>query len=469
MNRHPVARMSRFIVASLRNSRTVARDSRLVSSHSGCPFARPRLVQRSSGDAPGGEPAEFRSGSASPSIHLLWPDASRRPSVGGLYLLAGLFASVLAFAGTASAASEADAALAAFEAGRRDDAAAMWRERAETNSDPEALYRLGMLARDGHAPSGGIELAAVWFRRAANQGHAGAAYELGRMYWEGVGVVQGKSLAKSYWRDAAELDLPEAQYELALAYRETDRTPASELKARFWVRRAAEQGFPAAVAELQGAKPPAAAVVDDSVPVVAEEPVAEEPVAEAEEHAGSAAPAGVDEQPPIEEAASMTPAEADAPEVGGPSVEPESTSAADVAPAPATETPPAESPPADVAGGLTLYAYRSETGPPIMTVASAQELERVSTDGEWVRVAVAGGLLGWVSAEYLEISGNEARAITNVRVRVLPGLTEEAVPMDSGLKAGDRVQVVEVTDGWAHVRLPDRFTAWIRASALDDS
>lgn len=385
------------------------------------------------------------------SMNLLGILMMRLRRVPLLSLLVLLLASTSSFA-QSSRVPTPDQALAAFDAGRLDEAAELWRERADALSDPEAFYRLGLLAKSGHLPSGGIDQAAVWFRRGANLGHAGSAYELGRLYWEGLGVVEGKSLAKSYWRDAAELDLPEAQYALAHAYRETDRTRTAEIKAQFWLRRAADNGYSEAVAELGGGVTPAvveAPLTDAAMP--ADEPVQEE--VKADEAVSSAAPLSGESHAEISVSQVVPGAGVDA-----------------VAESPvaviAPEPEPEPAAPVASSRGLTLYAYRSEDGPPIMTLSSADSLERLDTDGEWVRVRVSEGLLGWVSAEYLNISGSEARATTNVRVRVRPGLTDDAVPMDSGLKAGDRVQVLQVEDGWARVRLPERFSAWVKAAAL---
>jgi len=115
---------------------------------------------------------------------------------------------------------------------------------------------------------------------------------------------------------------------------------------------------------------------------------------------------------------------------------------------------------------VAVYGYRSTAGAPIAILAPDSPIEIVERQDQWVSVRAPDALSGWVSVEFLDIDGENARAKSNVRVRLMPEISDQGAPLAEGLKTGDRVKVVKRRGDWAQVRLPKRFTGWIHVSDL---
>lgn len=105
-------------------------------------------------------------------------------------------AAFIGWIGSVSAAA-ADDGLAAWRAGDRSGAIAIWRELA-AHGDAEASLFLGYVYRNGIGAGRDDGQAADWYRYAAERGFAEAQYELGLMYELGLGVPQDSDEA-AHW------------------------------------------------------------------------------------------------------------------------------------------------------------------------------------------------------------------------------------------------------------------------------
>ena len=108
-----------------------------------------------------------------------------------------------------------------------------------------------------------------------------------------------------------------------------------------------------------------------------------------------------------------------------------------------------------------VYVQAKKTAQPLQTLEPITTVSIVEVQGNWWRVRVPGGLEGWVSSAYLDINDDDARATGYVNVRLLPEVSEQAVPFGEPLAPGEAVKIIENVPGWVRVKLPDRFTAWI--------
>lgn len=330
-------------------------------------------------------------------------------------------------------------AVSAYQAGKYAEAEAVWLRMAEQQSDPAAMFLLGVLATQGHLSSGGMEAAIGWYRQAADKGHPAALYNLGILHWNGQDVPQDKAKAVEYWRRAAELNMPDAQYNLAAAYLNGEGTAADLRKARFWLERAADNGQLDAIEALQR---------------LTEVELAQGP-------AKSAVKAPVVQPPtpvPTQSESSETPSAA---AISQPPAAVEKT--------PETRPPVAKAPSAGIGKTVKIYGYRSKGGEPLATLAPGSRIEVVGREGDWLMVRAPESLSGWVSAEFLDLQGDSARVTSNVRVRLLPEVSTRGAPLAEGLREGEKVLVLEKRTDWVRVRLPARFAGWLPAGDLPES
>ncbi|NOZ10999.1 MAG: hypothetical protein GXP09_08180 [Gammaproteobacteria bacterium] len=105
----------------------------------------------------------------------------------------------------------------AFNAGRYDQAVALWQPLAEGGL-ASAQYNMGFLYESGWGVERNDRLASIWYRRAADQGHLTALYNLALLYVEGRGVVGDARRGVSLVRQAAEAGFSKAQEFMAQAY-----------------------------------------------------------------------------------------------------------------------------------------------------------------------------------------------------------------------------------------------------------
>ena len=92
--------------------------------------------------------------------------------------------------------------IAAFEAKHFARATELLSALAE-DGEPEAQYRMAIMAQNGLGMVANELLAFKYMRAAAEQGHADAKYELGFLYSQGLGVTQDHFAAAKWYHSAA--------------------------------------------------------------------------------------------------------------------------------------------------------------------------------------------------------------------------------------------------------------------------
>lgn len=156
--------------------------------------------------------------------------------------------------------------LAAYRAGRYDEAAGAWGPLAEAGN-ALAQFSMGTLCHDGRGMPKDDVAATRWFRLSAEQGYPAAQYNLGNAYKHGRGIAPSDAEAVAWWRRAADQGMASAQFNLGTAYRYGDGVPPDDEEALRWYQRAAENGHPQGkqiVAEVERARAGAAAPVDSA-------------------------------------------------------------------------------------------------------------------------------------------------------------------------------------------------------------
>lgn len=93
-------------------------------------------------------------------------------------------------------------------------------EKAANAGYPEAMYKLGIMCRDGVGTTQSPENAIRWFMLASDAGLAKASHILGTMYREGKIVARDDSLSHKYYLLSAESGNPDAMYVVATNYRD---------------------------------------------------------------------------------------------------------------------------------------------------------------------------------------------------------------------------------------------------------
>ncbi|MBT6277587.1 MAG: sel1 repeat family protein [Chromatiales bacterium] len=164
----------------------------------------------------------------------------------------------------------------AFQAGRFDQALALWRPLADAG-DAKAQYNLGVMYADGRGVRRDDARALAWWKRAGAQGHvralhniglayigngkqdytealrylrqaaergfANSQYSLGKMFHYGLGVEEDAAQAAVQFRLAAQQGFVKAAYNLGKAYRDGDGVDADDAQSAHWFRVAAEGGY----------------------------------------------------------------------------------------------------------------------------------------------------------------------------------------------------------------------------------
>ncbi len=126
---------------------------------------------------------------------------------------------------------------------RKDYATArrLWEPLAAKN-DPDALFNLGLLYKNGQGVARDYKQAMAYFKQAALYGSVDAAYNLGVMYLGREYGYPSKKDALYWWQQAAEAGHPESQYNLGVMYAYGMGTKADGKQAIEWWTRAARQG-----------------------------------------------------------------------------------------------------------------------------------------------------------------------------------------------------------------------------------
>lgn len=166
------------------------------------------------------------------------------PAIRRIAFLASITASLLAGSWPESLSAQSasfEDGLAAYKAGRDQDAVRIWMPLAE-GGDPLAQYSLGKLYETGHGGTPDFETAARWYALAAQQDMPAAQNNLGLMYAQGRGVPRDPVRAAQLWSRSADASNPMAQYNLGLAYFRGDGVGQDQVEAAVWFHLAADAG-----------------------------------------------------------------------------------------------------------------------------------------------------------------------------------------------------------------------------------
>jgi TPR repeat protein len=129
--------------------------------------------------------------------------------------------------------------------------AAMLFEKAVAQGDPDAMFDLALLYRDGRGVVQSFEKAAELFTMAAEKGDVKAMFGLGCLYRDGRGVVQSFKKAVELWTMAAEQRDADAMTGLGLLYIQGQGVDQSNEFAREWWTKAADEGDEDALKNLK--------------------------------------------------------------------------------------------------------------------------------------------------------------------------------------------------------------------------
>ena len=153
--------------------------------------------------------------------------------------------------------------IAAFESKHFTAATRLLAPRAELGN-PEAQYRMAIMAQNGLGMVENPSMALRYMQAAAESGMGLAQHGLGFMYMQGECVEQDGQKALEWFTRAAEQGLQGAMTTIGMMYREGDVLERDEEKAREWFRKAGFDDFElplegASVACAAGAPPRSAA------------------------------------------------------------------------------------------------------------------------------------------------------------------------------------------------------------------
>ncbi len=129
-----------------------------------------------------------------------------------------------------------------------------WMTAAAQRKHVPAMYRLGMLYREGQvsAPAGGpsasrkaphLLSALEWLARAAECGHADAQFELGQMHAQGLGTTQDFEQALQWYLQAAAQGQAKAQFNLGFLHSHGQGVEQDYAKAYEWYAISEASGY----------------------------------------------------------------------------------------------------------------------------------------------------------------------------------------------------------------------------------
>ncbi len=123
-------------------------------------------------------------------------------------------------------------------------------EEAAKQGGTDAMYRLGLMYKDGDGVQKNPGAAAQWFYEAGRRGHPYAQEELGWMFFSGSGVKQDDRAALGWFLPAAQAGLARSQTVVASIYDEGKVVAKNPTEAVAWYRKAAAQKQPLAMYQL---------------------------------------------------------------------------------------------------------------------------------------------------------------------------------------------------------------------------
>lgn len=138
--------------------------------------------------------------------------------------------------------AELERAVAAYEAGRVDEARAAF-ERLSRAGVPAADYNLGVMHLRGGIPGASVAQALQWLHRAARGGFVAAMLDLARLHEQGVATGHPDLQAAHRWfLLAAAAGSVEAMVEVGTGYYLGRGAPQDAAAAAHWYREAAQRG-----------------------------------------------------------------------------------------------------------------------------------------------------------------------------------------------------------------------------------
>jgi len=129
-------------------------------------------------------------------------------------------------------------------------ASMLW-EKAVAQGDPDAMYNLALLYKDGQGVVQSVEKEIELYTLAAEQGYAKALFNLGCMYRDGQGVVQSFEKSVELYTMAAKQGQVEAMVGLGKLYIQGQGVDQSIELAREWWAKAANEGHEGAIKNLK--------------------------------------------------------------------------------------------------------------------------------------------------------------------------------------------------------------------------
>lgn len=147
----------------------------------------------------------------------------------------------------ASADNTLSRGIAALEAGKSQEAFAIFKPLADAGN-AEAQLRLALMYYNGHGVKENESQAVELLRRSAKSGNVEAMYQLGNVFTFGqqaAGMVDDPDLEAARWyHQAAVAGNRDAQYSLGLAFLSGKGVIKDSKEATYWMEQAAKAGHP---------------------------------------------------------------------------------------------------------------------------------------------------------------------------------------------------------------------------------
>lgn len=147
--------------------------------------------------------------------------------------------------------AQRELALAYLNWPQHDAEARNWLQKAASNGDSDAQFRLAdALYKGSSGPAQNHAEAWKWYERAAQAGNAKAGFMLARMAKYGDGVAQDQSLSIRWLIDSSEHGNVQAMFLLSNAYAAGEGVQRDADKAREWLEQSAAGDYPVAIQAL---------------------------------------------------------------------------------------------------------------------------------------------------------------------------------------------------------------------------
>ncbi|MDD3692623.1 MAG: SH3 domain-containing protein [Oscillospiraceae bacterium] len=121
-------------------------------------------------------------------------------------------------------------------------------------------------------------------------------------------------------------------------------------------------------------------------------------------------------------------------------------------------------------GTVTATRLNVRTGPStshniMHTLWNGNRVNIIGESGNWYNIRLSDGRTGWVSKDYIASQMNKTGTVTATRLNVRTGPSTSHSIMHT-LWNGNRVNVIDESDGWYKIRLSDGRTGWVSKTYL---